>query len=76
MCENTIELKNIYSMSGMKFFIPDYQRGYRWSASEAKQMLNDLKNSANERKKRANFIAFNPLWLRKSAGQRLKMDKQ
>ena len=24
-----------------------------------------LKNSANERKKRANFIAFNPLWLRK-----------
>ena len=22
MCENTIELKNIYSMSGMKFFIP------------------------------------------------------
>lgn len=43
MCENTIELKNIYSMSGMKFFIPDYQRGYRWSASEAKQMLNDFK---------------------------------
>lgn len=29
MCENTIELKNIYSMSGMKFFIPDYQRGYK-----------------------------------------------
>lgn len=75
MCENTIELKNIYSMSGMKFFIPDYQRGYRWSASEAKQMLNDFKEFC-KRKKRANFIAFNPLWLRKSAGQRLKMDKQ
>ena len=32
MNKNTIELKNIHSMSEMNFYIPDYQRGYRWSA--------------------------------------------
>ena len=41
MNKNTIELKNIHSMSEMNFYIPDYQRGYRWSAPEAMQMLND-----------------------------------
>ena len=37
-------------MPGMNFFIPDYQRGYRWSASEAEQMLNDLKQFCKRKK--------------------------
>lgn len=40
--ENIIELRNIRSLSGLKFFIPDYQRGYRWTSTQALAMLNDF----------------------------------
>lgn len=40
--ENVIELKNIRSLSGMNFYIPDYQRGYRWTRTQAIAMLNDF----------------------------------
>lgn len=41
--ESKIELRNIFSLSGMKFFIPDYQRGYRWSGRQVQLMLDDFK---------------------------------
>ena len=28
--DNEIQLKSISQLSGLKFVIPDYQRGYRW----------------------------------------------
>lgn len=40
---NNIELKSIRSLSGMNFFIPDYQRGYRWASEQVEQMLDDFK---------------------------------
>jgi len=43
MATNNIELKSIRSLSGLKFYIPDYQRGYRWSNGQVIQMLNDFK---------------------------------
>jgi uncharacterized protein with ParB-like and HNH nuclease domain len=80
MCENTIELKNIYSMSGMKFFIPDYQRGYRWSASEAKQMLNDFKEFCKRKKEEGEFYCLQPIvvkkkcWTKVENGQTITVD--
>ena len=44
MTENNIELKSVRDLLGMKFFIPSYQRGYRWT----KQQVNDLLNDVNE----------------------------
>ncbi|MBD5204632.1 MAG: DUF262 domain-containing protein [Bacteroidales bacterium] len=40
--ENIIELRNIRSLSGLNFYIPDYQRGYRWTRTQAIAMLNDF----------------------------------
>lgn len=40
--ENIIELRNIRSLSGLKFFIPDYQRGYRWTGTQSLAMLKDF----------------------------------
>lgn len=40
---NSIGLKSVDELSGMKFFIPSYQRGYRW-----KQQVGDLLNDVNE----------------------------
>lgn len=41
--ESKIELRNIRSLSGMNFLIPDYQRGYRWNGKQAVRMLEDFK---------------------------------
>lgn len=35
-----------------KFFIPAYQRGYRWTQDEVKKLLDDLLESAGERRQR------------------------
>lgn len=42
MEENMIELKSVSELLGMKFFIPSYQRGYRWTEQQVKDLLNDI----------------------------------
>ena len=42
MAENKIELKSVSELLGMKFFIPSYQRGYRWTEQQVKDLLNDI----------------------------------
>ena len=42
MSENSIQLKNIKFLSEKNFFIPDYQRGYRWTSTEVCKMLDDF----------------------------------
>ena len=34
MAENIIGLKSVRELLGLNFFIPDYQRGYRWTAQQ------------------------------------------
>ncbi|STQ91375.1 DUF262 domain-containing protein [Iodobacter fluviatilis] len=35
-------LRNIYELLGEVFYIPAYQRGYRWGASQVKDLLDDI----------------------------------
>jgi len=42
MGENRIELKSVSELLGMKFFIPSYQRGYRWTDLQIENLLNDI----------------------------------
>lgn len=47
---NSIDLWEINKLINKKFYIPTYQRGYRWDEQQVKDLLNDLydfKNSAN-----------------------------
>ena len=37
--ENKIELKSISKLLGMNFFIPSYQRGYRWTEQQVKDLF-------------------------------------
>jgi|LSQX01.1.fsa_nt_gb uncharacterized protein with ParB-like and HNH nuclease domain len=39
---NTLCLKNIYELLGENFYIPAYQRGYRWSAIQVRELLDDI----------------------------------
>lgn len=40
--ENFLELKTINELLDYNFYIPSYQRGYRWSSNEIIDLLNDI----------------------------------
>ena len=42
MGNNVISLKPVKELLGMNFFIPDYQRGYRWEKQQAIDLLEDI----------------------------------
>ncbi|MDH8702701.1 uncharacterized protein with ParB-like and HNH nuclease domain [Dysgonomonadaceae bacterium PH5-43] len=42
MSNNKIELKSISELLGINFFIPSYQRGYRWTGQQVKDLLEDI----------------------------------
>lgn len=42
MSDNTISLKTISELAQYNFFIPSYQRGYRWTAQQVADLLNDI----------------------------------
>jgi len=42
MPENKIELKSIRELFGKHFYIPSYQRGYRWEEQQIIDLLNDI----------------------------------
>jgi len=41
---NELSLKAIPDLYGKNFFIPDYQRGYRWGTRQVEQLMSDLCN--------------------------------
>lgn len=69
MATNNIELRSIRSLSGLNFYIPDYQRGYRWSDGQVKQMLNDFKEFCkridDEQVKAGEFYCLQPIVVKK-----------
>ena len=44
---NEIELKTIYDLLEKNFFIPSYQRGYKWEKKQVEDLLEDLFVFAN-----------------------------
>ncbi len=62
MAENKIELKSVNELLGMKFFIPSYQRGYRWTEQQVIDLLNDILDFAKkDEKKPYEFYCVQPL---------------
>lgn len=41
---NILELKTVNELQEYNFYIPSYQRGYRWTAKEVLELLNDISN--------------------------------
>lgn len=84
MTTNNIELRSIRSLSGLNFYIPDYQRGYRWSDGQVKQMLADFKEFCkridDEQVKAGEFYCLQPIvvkkrtWIEEQEGQIIKTE--
>lgn len=46
---------------GMHFYVPNYQRGYRWKESQVQQLLNDIKEFDYEKNNEKQFYCLQPL---------------
>ena len=60
--ENHIELKSVSELLGMKFFIPSYQRGYRWGQLQIESLINDINEF--DKSKDGEFYCLQPLMVR------------
>jgi len=66
MADNLIELKAIGDLLGMNFFIPSYQRGYRWTSRQVKELLDDIYEFAcKPSKTEKEFYCLQPVVVRK-----------
>ena len=52
-------LKNVRDLLGKNYYIPNYQRGYRWGKDEVTKLLDDIWDFANHRK--SQFYCLQPL---------------
>ena len=64
MAENKIELKSVRELLGMKFFIPNYQRGYRWTEQQVLDLLNDIRDFSYIRRNDYEYYCLQPLVVR------------
>lgn len=57
---NTLELKSIAELRNMAFYIPAYQRGYRWTQRQVKDLLKDI-FEFSKKKEDAGIYCLQPL---------------
>ena len=60
MNQNKISLVSVSDLFGKRFFIPDYQRGYRWSDKQVTDLLSDIYEFAKDKNK-GNTYCLQPL---------------
>ena len=60
--DDSIKLMSIKELIGMKFYIPSYQRGYRWTPRQVKDLLDDIwEFLLNRQKDSTSFYCLQPL---------------
>ena len=68
MADNTVCMKRVEELLNMKFFIPDYQRGYRWTYQQAKDLLDDIEEFCQ--KNNDGIYCLQPLVVRETIDDR------
>lgn len=79
MAENKIELRSVNELLGMKFYIPSYQRGYRWTEQQVKDLLNDINEFKPEKNKDTNeetWYCLQPLVVRRMDENDSRLEKE
>ena len=64
MQENKIEVMAVSQLLNMKFFVPSYQRGYRWTEQEVRDLLEDINAFGYKKKDEGEFYCLQPLVIR------------
>ena len=61
----TVELKSVSELFGNKFFVPSYQRGYRWTDVQVRELLEDLYDFADEKHGDDSYYCLQPIIVKK-----------
>lgn len=64
MSDNVIKLKAVSELLDKHFFIPDYQRGYRWTEQQVKDLLKDIWDFRGSSPNPYQFYCLQPLVVR------------
>lgn len=59
--KNKLDTVTVYDLMDNKFYIPDYQRGYRWTPFEVKKLLSDLQEFFDNEPSNNEFYCMQPL---------------
>lgn len=70
---NTLELKSIAELQNLAFYIPDYQRGYRWTRRQVEDLLNDIYEFSQ--KENAGIYCLQPLVVIKRSSEEQLLDR-
>lgn len=70
---NTLELKSIAKLQDLEFYIPDYQRGYRWTRQQVEDLLNDIFEFSQ--KDNAGIYCLQPLVVVKKSSDEQLLDR-
>ena len=70
---NTLELKSIAELQNLAFYIPDYQRGYRWTRQQVEDLLNDIFEFSQ--KDNAGIYCLQPLVVIKRSSEEQLLDR-
>lgn len=70
---NTLELKSIAELQNLAFYIPDYQRGYRWTRQQVEDLLNDIYEFSQ--KDNAGIYCLQPLVVVKKSSDEQLLDR-
>src|SRR5574344_3005577 len=65
MSNAKVELRSIETLKDLNFFIPSYQRGYRWKEQQVNDLLDDIDEFINNKSKvnqiQDDFYCLQPL---------------
>lgn len=70
--ENNLELLAIPDLYNKNFFIPDYQRGYRWGTRQIEQFIDDLTNFFEKGK--GEFYCLQPVVVKAMSEEEVKLN--
>lgn len=74
MKENKIGLKSVAQLLDMKFFVPSYQRGYRWTEQQVKDLLEDIQDFSLTKHQEGEFYCVQPLVVREMKEEEKKQN--
>ncbi len=66
MAYNQIDTLSITELLGKNFYIPEYQRGYRWTRNNVLQLLNDIWEYRKEPNNTNTFYCLQPVVVRET----------
>lgn len=71
-----IELRPVENLLEKNFFIPSYQRGYKWTEQQVKDLLNDIYEFTSiKNKTEEEFYCLQPLVVKKCNSETIKINK-